>query len=181
MNNTVKTIFLGLIAASLAIIAYSAFTGKIGFGKNKETETVNYPIVAPSPSANPTSSAIPTETATPASNVVKTADLPKTSISFKESSHDFGDVKQDSENTFVFSFTNTGKEPLLIENAKGSCGCTVPEYPKSPVEPGKTGEIKVVYKPGKQKDIQTKSVTVTANTEPLQTVLTIKANVQEVK
>jgi hypothetical protein len=178
MTNTVKTIFLGLIAASLAIIAYSAFTGKIGFGNTKAVETVNYPIVSPS---NSTSSTIATETATPAGNGVKTADLPKTSISFKESSHDFGDVKQDSENTFVFSFTNAGKEPLLIENAKGSCGCTVPEYPKAPIEPGKTGEIKVVYKPGKQKDIQTKSVTVTANTEPLQTVLTIKANVQEVK
>ena len=174
MNNTIKTILLGLVAASLAIIAYSAFSGKINFGGSKEAETVNYPIVAPNTSGQ-NDIVTGQEGATGISPI---ENLKSTSIGFKESSHDFGDVKQDSENIFTFTFTNTGKEPLLIENAKGSCGCTVPEYPKEPIAAGGTGEIKVVYKPGKQKDIQTKSVTVVANTEPTQTVLTIKANVQ---
>jgi Protein of unknown function (DUF1573) len=179
MNSTVKTIFLGLIAASLAIIAYSAFSGKLNFGKEEKNEIVNYPIVSPDLSSNTNNAISPTEKDNGAIGV-KTQDLPSTSIVFNKSSHDFGDIKQDSENTYVFSFTNTGKVDLLIENAKGSCGCTVPEYPKVPIEPGKTGEIKVVYKPGKQKDIQTKSVTVTANTEPTQTVLSLRANVKEV-
>ncbi len=105
---------------------------------------------------------------------------PLTSLKFDESAFDFGTIKQDSENTKIFKFTNTGKEPLIIENAKGSCGCTVPKYPKEPIAPGKTGEIEVVYRPGKQKDMQTKNITITANTDPANTVLTITANVLEV-
>ncbi len=105
---------------------------------------------------------------------------PKTTISFAESEHNFGSVNQDSENKHVFKFTNTGTEPLIITNAKGSCGCTVPTYPKEPIAPGATGDIEVVYKPGKQKGSQTKTVTVTANTEPSNTVVYIKADVQEI-
>ena len=104
---------------------------------------------------------------------------PVTTMEFAETNHDFGTITQDSENTKVFSFTNTGTEPLIIENAKGSCGCTVPEYPKEPIPPGEQGEIKVVYKPGKQKNAQSKNVTITANTLPEKSVLTIKANVLE--
>jgi len=104
---------------------------------------------------------------------------PTTSMTFNETSHDFGQIMQDSENKKIFSFTNTGSEPLIIENAKGSCGCTVPKYPKEPIAPGATGEIEVVYKPGKQKNQQTKNVTITANTDPSKTILTIKADVQE--
>ncbi|MDA0714873.1 MAG: DUF1573 domain-containing protein [Bacteroidetes bacterium] len=103
---------------------------------------------------------------------------PKTKISFAGEEHDFGKIMQDSENTYIFKFTNSGTQPLIIYSAKGSCGCTVPEYPKEPIAPGEDGEIKVVYKPGKQKDMQTKFVTLTANTEPEQTKLKITAEVQ---
>ena len=103
---------------------------------------------------------------------------PKTQISFVNEDYDFGQIMQDSENTYIFKFTNSGTQPLIIYSAKGSCGCTVPEYPKEPVAPGEDGEIKVVYKPGKQKDKQTKYVTLTANTEPEQTKLKITAEVQ---
>ncbi|MCB0401790.1 MAG: DUF1573 domain-containing protein [Flavobacteriales bacterium] len=92
--------------------------------------------------------------------------------------HDFGTIDQDTKNTKVFKFTNTGKEPLIIEDAKGSCGCTVPTYPKEPIKPGETGEIEVAYSPGKQSGAQTKTVTITANTEPITTTLNISANVQ---
>jgi hypothetical protein len=105
---------------------------------------------------------------------------PKTTITFGEFEHDFGNIKQDSENKKVFTFTNTGTEPLIIEAANGSCGCTVPNYPKAPIPPGGTGEIEVEYKPGKQENAQTKTVTVIANTEPKETTLRIKANVQKV-
>lgn len=104
---------------------------------------------------------------------------PSTTINFTETEHSFGKINQDSENTKIFSFTNTGSEPLIIEKATGSCGCTVPKFPKEPIAPGATGEIEVVYKPGKQKGSQQKTVTVTANTEPAQTMLYIKAEVQE--
>ena len=67
---------------------------------------------------------------------------PKTSMNFAQMAHDFGTIEQNSENEYVFEFTNTGGEPLIIQNAQGSCGCTVPEYPREPIAPGETGEIK---------------------------------------
>ena len=105
---------------------------------------------------------------------------PVTSMSFAEPAFNFGEVPQDSENTHKFSFTNTGTEPLIISNAKGSCGCTVPTYPKEPIAPGATSEITVVYKPGKQSGNQTKTVTITANTEPRDTRIQFSAVVNPI-
>jgi len=105
---------------------------------------------------------------------------PPTAMAFAETSHDFGAINQDSQHTKVFEFKNTGDKPLLIETARGSCGCTVPNYPKQPIPPGETGEIEVVYSPGKQKGKQNKSVTIIANTEPRTTVLQIAADVAEI-
>ncbi len=106
---------------------------------------------------------------------------PLTTISFNEDTHDFGNIKQNStDNKHVFKFTNKGSNPLIISNAKGSCGCTVPQFPKEPIAPGETGDIVVVYKPGKQKGNQRKTVTVTANTDPPDTRIAISAIVEEV-
>ncbi|RMG81259.1 MAG: DUF1573 domain-containing protein [Bacteroidetes bacterium] len=107
------------------------------------------------------------------------SDYPPTSIEFEEYEYDFGTVKQDSKNTHIFKFKNTGDNPLIISNARGSCGCTVPTYPKEPIPPGGTGEIEVVYSPGKQKGLQNKTVTIFANTDPQTTLLKISANVEE--
>jgi hypothetical protein len=106
-------------------------------------------------------------------------DLPKTTIKFSKIEHSFGEIIQNSENKYSFTFKNTGVEPLVISNAKGSCGCTVPNYPKEPVLPGETGTIDVVYSPGMQSGSQNKNVTITANTDPIQTVLNISATVKD--
>lgn len=103
---------------------------------------------------------------------------PTTTIAFETYSHDFGKIKQDTQNKKIFKFKNTGKEPLIIQNATGSCGCTVPKYPKEPIPPGGSGEIEVEYSPGKQQGLQTKTVTITANTNPPTTTLNITADVQ---
>lgn len=108
---------------------------------------------------------------------------PLTSIKFDNDTYDWGTVMDGQTVTHVFKFTNTGKEPLVINNAKGSCGCTVPEWPKEPIAPGKTGEIKVVFdSKGKGaaggKD-DSKRVTITANTEPVDTYLTIKGKIDK--
>jgi hypothetical protein len=132
------------------------------------------PPVATNPFAQPAKSTF--DPATPPAAPI-TANKPKTAVKFAKDEHDFGKVMSTSENTYKFAFTNTGTEPLIIENAQGSCGCTVPEYPKAPIPPGGTGEIKVVYKPNGQSGAQQKTVTVTANTEPNQTILRIKADV----
>ena len=106
-----------------------------------------------------------------------TSNLPATNIAFPEYDWDFGTIDEGDRVEHIFKFTNTGSEPLVLENCKGSCGCTVPECPKTPVQPGEDGEIKVVFNSKGKKNKQTKKVTVTANTEPAQTILTIRAEV----
>lgn len=64
---------------------------------------------------------------------------------FNELKHEFGKIPQKVPATTVFTFTNVGKTPLVIETAAASCGCTTPSYPKAPVMPGKKGKIKVTY------------------------------------
>ena len=105
---------------------------------------------------------------------------PVTSYSVNEEIHDFGEVKNGSQNPFTFIITNTGDSPLVIEKTKGSCSCTVPKKPEDPIMPGESGEIEVTFKPKPSqagKDI-TQVVTLTANTEPRDTKLKIKAKVQ---
>ncbi|MEN8929286.1 MAG: DUF1573 domain-containing protein [Flavobacteriales bacterium] len=105
--------------------------------------------------------------------------LPETSMSFKSPIKDFGKILSTTTNEHSFVFTNTGTEPLVISNAKGSCGCTIPQFPKEPILPGETGEIKVVYKPKGQSGLQIKTVTITANTSPKSIILKIKGDIQE--
>jgi len=67
-------------------------------------------------------------------------------IEFKEETINYGEVEKGKDNGIrIFEFTNTGDAPLLIKNAKSSCGCTVPEWPKEPIAPGEKGQIKVQY------------------------------------
>jgi hypothetical protein len=102
---------------------------------------------------------------------------PLTTLSFAETTFDFGDVDDGELVTHIYKFTNTGKEPLVIKDAKGSCGCTVPKWPKTPIPPGEKGEIQVEFNSKGKTGKQTKRVTITANTDPAQTFLTISGNV----
>ena len=98
-------------------------------------------------------------------------------IEFKKETHDYGTIDQYADGTCEFTFTNTGNEPLVISNAKGSCGCTVPSWPKEPIAPGETGSIKVKYDTKRVGNIG-KSVTLQSNAinEPAKTIR-IKGNV----
>ena len=87
-------------------------------------------------------------------------------MKFEVESHDFGKAKAGDKVTYEFAFTNTGKSPLIITNATASCGCTVPEWPKEPVMPGKGGKIKVTFDSAGKSGLQDKQITVTANTNP---------------
>mgnify|MGYP002368555356 CR=1 FL=1 len=104
--------------------------------------------------------------------------LPKTTIKFNEMEHDFGKIKAGDKVKYSFKFKNSGKEPLIINSAKGSCGCTVPSYPKEPVAPGAEGVIDVEFNSAGKSGAQTKTVTLNANTDPNPTRLTIKAEVE---
>ena len=104
-----------------------------------------------------------------------------TTIGFENDVHDFGTIQDGDKVTHTFTFTNTGDEPLVISNARGSCGCTVPEWERNPVMPGQTGSLTVEYDSNNKGavggKIDTKFVTVTANTVPATHRLTVRANV----
>lgn len=98
-------------------------------------------------------------------------------ISIDKETHDYGNIAYDANGECEFTITNTGTEDLIISGARGSCGCTVPTYPKEPIAPGKSATIKVTYdtkRPGSFK----KSVTITSNAsnDPSKTVY-IQGNV----
>lgn len=98
-------------------------------------------------------------------------------IEFTKDTHDYGTIKYGSDGSCSFEFKNTGNAPLIISNAKGSCGCTVPEWPKEPIAPGAKASIKVKYDTKRPGAIN-KSVTITSNAvnEPSK-VIRIKGNV----
>lgn len=85
-------------------------------------------------------------------------------MTFTETEYKFGLIKKDSKVEHVFKFKNTGNSDLIISNAKGSCGCTIPEYPKKPIKPGATGEIKVSFNSEGKIGQQRKSITIFSNT-----------------
>ena len=96
-------------------------------------------------------------------------------MTFDKTEHDFGTIEKGTPQQTTFTFTNTGTAPLIITDAKSSCGCTVPEFPKNtPIAPGEKGELLVKFNGSGQNQI-TKTVTVTANTEKGQELLRIKA------
>ena len=94
-----------------------------------------------------------------------------------EESFDFGTIKQGERVTHNFIFKNTGKSNLVISSAEGSCGCTVPNYPKNPIQPGNTDTIKVSFNSEGKMGIVEKTVTIITNAEPNTKVITIKANI----
>jgi hypothetical protein len=95
-------------------------------------------------------------------------------MTFTTDKHDFKVIPQGTPVTYDFTFTNTGKEPLLIKNAVGSCGCTVPEYTQEAIAPGGKGKVKVTYNAA---SIGTFIKTVTVNTNSASTpVITLTIN-----
>lgn len=102
-------------------------------------------------------------------------------LTFETTEHHFGEIDEGGIVKHTFKFQNTGKAPLLITQARSTCGCTIPEWPKEPIEPGKGGEILVKFDTAGKKDFQSKPVTITANTFPAQTVVTLKGRVNNKK
>ncbi|MGB0885059.1 MAG: DUF1573 domain-containing protein [Chitinophagales bacterium] len=102
-----------------------------------------------------------------------------TTIKMDKMEHDFGTIGDDKNATTTFTITNTGNNPLIISSAKGSCGCTVPTYPKAPIAPGESGTLEVSFDPKGKSGAQNKTVTIIANTEPANTVLNIKSVVNK--
>ena len=102
---------------------------------------------------------------------------PLPSFAFETTEHDFGTINEGDIVEYTYSFKNEGQAPLIIQGAQGSCGCTVPDWSKEPVPAGGTGYVKAKFDSHGKQNVQNKTVTVTANTFPKQTVLKFKAMV----
>ena len=104
-------------------------------------------------------------------------------IKFDKLTHDFGTFSEkEPVVSCTFSFTNVGESPLIINQAVASCGCTVPEYTKTPIQPGEKGEIKVTYNgTGKFPGHFKKSITVRTNGAVEMTRLYIEGEMTEAK
>ena len=99
-------------------------------------------------------------------------------MSFDNLIVDYGEIVQHSDPLRVAKFTNTGTEPLIIKNARGSCGCTVPTYPKEPIMPGETAEMEIRYDTKRLGRIN-KTVTITTNQLGDPIVLKVKGNISK--
>ena len=163
---------LGLVAVLLLLNLTGAFKGMFG-GSSSDS-------VREAARANNTSAVVAPTATTPGAATTPAVEAPvgpTTTIEFEESTFDFGTIDAGEKVSHVYKFKNTGSEPLVIKDAKGSCGCTVPKWPKEPVAPGATGDILVEYNSKGKKGKETKRVTLTANTTPPQTFLTITGEV----
>lgn len=102
----------------------------------------------------------------PAPPKPKPAPVRRGQIKYKHKSHDFGTIIMGEKVQHLFSFANTGKAPLVIEDATATCGCTIPEIPLAPIPPGGSGTIKVIFDSKGKIGVQTKPITVTTNGYP---------------
>lgn len=170
-----KTIKFSL--ASVAIIMGLGFTGCGSENAADDSDTVE--TIADTNSSSMTATVNPAaQSTTISSDGGEAPSGPATTITFDEAVYDFGTRKTGEIVEHVYKFKNTGSEPLVITNAKGSCGCTVPQWPKEPIPAGGEGEIKVKFDGKGKTGPQSKNVSITANTNPSTTILTIKGNLE---
>lgn len=98
-------------------------------------------------------------------------------IKFEEEIYDFGKMTQGEKVSHSFYFKNTGGKNLIISGANGSCGCTVPTWPKEPIKAGDNGKIDVVFNSEGKSGYQEKTVTLVTNCEPATRIIRIKAEI----
>jgi hypothetical protein len=165
--------FFSLIAVATMMIFASCKNEAADANADRET------LASPN-----TNTELTTPSVKPKPNATNAAPVgPLTTITFDESTFDFGEVMEGEKVSHDYKFKNTGSEPLVISNAKGSCGCTVPDWPREPIPVGEEAAITVVFDTKGKGNVdgrsQSKRVTITANTDPVNTYLTIKGSVKK--
>jgi len=130
--------------------------------------------------ANAQDKAVPATQSAPATPAAPAVQENKNAADFKfeVEEYNFGTIKQGDKVSYDFSFTNVGKEPLVITEAHGSCGCTVPSWPKEPIAKSGKGSIHVEFNSTGKMGPQDKTVTITSNAKVGSKVLHLKGNVE---
>jgi hypothetical protein len=163
-----KKAFLILAAGSFLWVACDNAASKI---KDENRDVTSNEAVTPAPMEAPQPETTPEVTV----ESVDGENLPE--FKFAKEEHNFGKINQGEKVKTVFTFINTGKGPLIISDAKGSCGCTVPRFPGEPIASGGKGEIEVEFDSAGKTGVQSKTVSITANTVPNTKILTITADI----
>lgn len=174
MSNGLKVGILVVVAGALGFLGYSQFKKGSHEIESRPAESTTLSGIESSANAggvNSNGTSVKNETG----NLSETR--AKTTMALDKMEHDFGKIKQGDQVECTFKVTNTGKEALIIEGAQGSCGCTIPDYPKEPIPAGESRDIKVKFNSAGKQGKQSKKVTITANTEPIQTIVTIHSDV----
>jgi len=105
------------------------------------------------------------------------ATKPLTTMAFADTVHEFGTINEGEKVSYTFKYKNTGENPLILEDVRPSCGCTLPEWTKDPIAPGAEGLIKVVYNSEGRPGEFHKTITVIANTAEEVSLLKIQGKV----
>lgn len=153
-----------IIIASVALLALGITACK----DNPKQDETNKNLLPTSLADNPRT----------ADGMDSTALLTMPTMDFKDTVHDFANMVEGAVVDYDFEFTNNGKNPLIISNATGSCGCTVPNYPREPIPPGKTGKLHVQFHSAGKFGHQEKSVTIQTNSNKGIHRLYIKADIK---
>ena len=160
-----KQFFSILAVGALAFSTYSCQSG----GNDAVRDAARQTVETTTPNAAPVNPAQPN---------VAVPTGPVTTVAFDDNgTFDFGTVTEGEVVAHTFSFTNTGSNPLIISDAKGSCGCTVPSKPTAPIAPGDKGEITVQFNSKNKKGARNQKVTITANTNPAQSFIYLTGTV----
>jgi len=112
-------------------------------------------------------------------NTVTLSTAEGSKIKFEKTSHDFGTIKEGTQATVTFKFTNEGNSPLVLNSVQASCGCTTPKWTKEPVAPGAEGEVTATYNSKGRPGNFTKTITVKHNGEGAVEYLTIRGFVEK--
>lgn len=154
--------YLRLSALALSVIFFTLSCEKENLSERQGTEVVE--TVEESLENNPMA--------------VQAQESPLTTVALSAPSFDFGVVKSGSIVEHTYELTNTGQNPLIISNVKPGCGCTVPDYTKEPILPGKTGKITLKFNSASFQGVQNKYAEVYTNTEKTPIILSFTADVQ---
>lgn len=165
MLNQIKVMMFALMAVGfLASCNNSSSTAQEEARQSLETPNTVQP-------------ADPSMAAQPAAQEAAVPTGPTTVMTFEQTEFSFGTVQEGEKVAHTYKFKNTGTEPLILSNAKGSCGCTVPTWPREPIAPGASGEITVNFDSRNKSGKRNQKVTITANTNPPQTFIYLTGEV----
>ena len=167
---------IGIFAlAAFLFIGLSACEQK---GEGSETTAATNTAME-KPAENPSNETAPAENAggTSATTATPASTLAMTEIEFFEDSYNFGEIKQGEKVMHTFRFKNNGSNPLKVENVKPACGCTATDYSKDMIAPGEEGFVEIEFNSKGKNGIQKKTVTVTTNTEPRNTILSFTGEI----